>query len=36
MDAAGYTYLKLKTAEGEIWAAVNESKVAKGADGHRR
>lgn len=30
MDAAGYTYLKLKTAEGETWAAVNESKVAVG------
>ena len=25
MDAAGYTYLKLKTAEGETWAAVNEA-----------
>lgn len=30
MDAAGYTYLKLKTAEGETWAAVNEAKVAVG------
>ena len=30
MDSGGYTYLKLKTAEGEVWAAVNESKVAKG------
>jgi hypothetical protein len=30
MDAAGYTYLKLKTAEGEVWAAVNAAKVAKG------
>ncbi len=30
MDAAGYTYLKLKTSEGETWAAVNESKVAVG------
>ncbi len=30
MDAAGYTYLKLKTPEGETWAAVNESKVEKG------
>jgi hypothetical protein len=30
MDAAGYTYLKLKTADGEAWAAVNESKVAVG------
>ena len=31
MNAAGYTYLKLKTATGETWAAVNESKVEKGA-----
>jgi hypothetical protein len=31
MDAAGYTYLKLKTAEGETWAAINETKVAKGS-----
>ncbi len=30
MDAAGYTYMKLKTADGETWAAVNESKVAVG------
>jgi hypothetical protein len=30
MDAAGYTYMKLKTVDGETWAAVNESKVAKG------
>jgi hypothetical protein len=30
MNAAGYTYLKLKTADGETWAAVNESKVEKG------
>ena len=30
MDAAGYTYMKLKTAEGETWAAVNVSKVKKG------
>lgn len=29
-DAAGYTYLKLKTADGEAWAAVNETKVAVG------
>ena len=30
MDSGGYTYLKLKTAEGETWAAVNEAKVAVG------
>lgn len=26
-----YTYLRLKTADGEIWAAVNKAPVAKGA-----
>ncbi len=31
MNASGYTYMKLKTADGETWAAVNESKVEKGA-----
>jgi hypothetical protein len=31
-DAAGYTYLRLKTADGEIWAAVNKAAVAKGAE----
>lgn len=30
MDAAGYTYVKLKTGEGEVWAAVNQTKVEKG------
>jgi hypothetical protein len=30
MNSGGYTYLKLKTAEGETWAAVNEAKVAVG------
>lgn len=30
MNSGGYTYMKLKTAEGEAWAAVNESKVAVG------
>ena len=30
MDAAGYTYLRLKSAEGETWAAVNAAKVAVG------
>jgi hypothetical protein len=30
-DAAGYTYLKLKTASGEIWAAVNQQAFKKGA-----
>ena len=31
MDAGGYTYMKLKTSSGEVWAAVNQSKVKKGA-----
>jgi hypothetical protein len=30
MDSGGYTYMKLKTADGEIWSAVNQSKVKKG------
>lgn len=30
MDASEYTYMKLKTATGDVWTAVNKSKVAKG------
>ncbi|HQQ79032.1 MAG TPA: nucleotide-binding protein, partial [Thermoanaerobaculia bacterium] len=30
MDAAEYTYMRLKTATGETWAAINKTKVAKG------
>lgn len=30
-DAAGYTYLRLKTKDGETWAAVSQSVVKKGA-----
>ncbi len=30
MDASEYTYMRLKTASGETWAAVNKTKVAKG------
>ena len=30
MDASEYTYMRLKTASGEIWAAVNKAKVKKG------
>ena len=30
MNSGGYTYLRLKTAEGETWAAVNEAKVEVG------
>jgi len=32
MDAAGYTYLKLKTSSGEIWAAVPQTKTQVGAN----
>lgn len=31
-DAVGYTYLKLQTAEGELWAAVQTAEVAVGSD----
>lgn len=30
-DAAGYTYLRLKTPSGETWAAVNQQAIKKGA-----
>lgn len=30
MNSGGYTYMKLKTAEGETWAAINEAKVEVG------
>jgi hypothetical protein len=30
MDAGGYTYLRLKTKDGETWAAVNKTPVKKG------
>jgi hypothetical protein len=30
MDAAGYTYLRLQTGTGPVWAAVTQAKVAKG------
>jgi hypothetical protein len=30
MDASGYTYMKLKTASGEQWAATPQTKVKKG------
>ena len=32
MDAAGYTYVKLKTASGDVWAAVPQTKVAVGSN----
>jgi hypothetical protein len=31
MDASNYTYMRLKTAQGETWAAVNKAPVKKGA-----
>jgi len=31
-DVANYTYLHLKTRDGEIWAAVSKTEVAKGAE----
>jgi hypothetical protein len=31
MESGGYTYLKLKTASGEVWAAVNKADVKKGS-----
>lgn len=31
MDAGGYTYMKLKTADGETWAAVKQAKVTVGS-----
>jgi hypothetical protein len=32
IDAAGYTYLRLKTPKGEIWAAVTKAAVRKGSE----
>jgi hypothetical protein len=32
MDAGAYTYLKLKTADGEVWAAVAKTSVKTGTD----
>jgi len=31
LDAPPYVYLKVKTAQGEVWAAVPETKIEKGA-----
>lgn len=31
MDSGGYTYLRLATAGGDVWAAVTQAKVEKGA-----
>jgi len=32
IDAAGYTYMRLKTPNGEIWAAVNKTTVKKNSE----
>ena len=32
IDAAPYSYLRLQTARGEVWAAVPEAKLEKGAE----
>jgi len=32
MDVESYTYLRLKTKDGETWAAVNKTPVKKGAE----
>lgn len=32
LEAAPYCYLRLKTAKGEIWAAIPEAKIEKGTD----
>lgn len=32
MNAGGYTYLRLKTGDGETWAAVNRTTVSAGAE----
>jgi hypothetical protein len=31
-DVANYTYLRLKTQDGEVWAAVTRAEVAKGSE----
>ena len=32
MDSGGYTYVRLKSANGEAWAAVSQAKVERGAE----
>jgi hypothetical protein len=32
MDAGGYTYVRLKTAEGEVWAAVSQATLKTGSE----
>ncbi len=32
MNAGGYTYLRLKTRDGETWAAINQAVLSKGAE----
>lgn len=32
IDAAGYTYLKLRTGSGDVWAAVQQTEARRGAE----
>jgi len=32
LDAASYSYLRIQTAQGEVWAAVPQAKLEKGAE----
>ncbi len=32
MDAGGYTYARIKTASGEVWAAVNQTALKRGGE----
>jgi hypothetical protein len=32
MDAGGYTYVRLKTAEGEVWAAIPQTSLKAGSE----
>ncbi len=32
MDAGGYTYMRLKTADGEVWAAVTQTTLKTGSE----
>lgn len=31
MDSAGYTYVRLSTSSGDVWAAVSQARIEKGA-----
>src|SRR5712691_4834266 len=36
MDSGGYTYLKLRTGSGDVWAAVQQTKSQSRRHGHHR